>query len=70
MVLPQPDYSRHTHRPSIVLAMAVQRGSCLAGEGIYSSKREKAQACTQIQELQTQGGNIQRVEAKGEWIQE
>lgn len=66
MVLPQPDCSRHAHRPSIVLAMAVQRGSCLAREGIYSSKREKDQACKQIQELRTQGGSIQRVEAKGE----
>lgn len=70
MVLPQPDCSPHTHRPSIVLAVTAQTDRCLAGEGINCNKREKTKPCKQIQEFCTQGGNIQRVEVKGEWIQE
>lgn len=67
MVLPQPDSSPHTHRPSIVLPMAAQRDSCLPGEGINCSKSEKTKPCKQIQEFWTQ--NIQRVEVKREWTQ-
>lgn len=70
MVLPQPDCSPHTHRPSIVLAVAAQRDSCLAVEGINCVKREKTKPCKQIQEFWTQGTSNQGVEVKGERIQE
>ena len=70
MVLPQPNRSPHTHRPSIMLAMAAQRDSCLTGEGINCRKNEKTKPRKQVPEFRTQGENIQRVEVKGEWIQE
>lgn len=40
MALPPPDGSPHTHRPSIVLAVAVQRDGCLAAGGINCSQRK------------------------------
>ena len=70
MVLPQLNRSPHTHRPSIVLATAAQRDSCLTGEGLSCSKSEKTKPRRQVQEFRTQGENIQRLEGKGDWIQE
>lgn len=70
MVLPQPGGSPHTHRPSIVLAMAAQRGSCLAGEGTNCSLREKRPNLANRSGILRSRENATSVEVKGEGIQE
>lgn len=62
--------AHHTLTNPLLCWLAAQRDSCLAGEGINCSKSEKTKPRKQIQEFWTQEENIQRVEVKGEWIQE
>lgn len=62
--------AHHTLTDPLLCWLWLCRGMAAWLEKGSTAVREKAKPCKQVQELWTQGGSIQRVEVKGEWIQE
>lgn len=63
--------AHHTLTDPLLCWLWLHRGivACLE-KGSAAVKSEKTEPRKQVQEFRTQGENIQRLEGKGEWIQE